>query len=758
MKRVVVLGTIVLLQLLVAPSFSGVISKNTSSIMPTNGDYSNWNWEIQNQDNWKRFNETTNSWGRIQPPFGLATERVGELFDVYEKRDYTKAKGWQLLWAQFDRYPYFILYNTHRSLIRVFFYLEDNPYDHVLATLSYHENLNNPGILSLANESGYANSTDDYYNNSNALDDVYSVIVEVGSNCWCSVDFNVLFDDYIRDNKYKNKSWVFAFYGCDNFNIHLSSTNYELGKQFSFTTNSSSISVGKGFEAKFAKVDKNIKSAENFMNQMEKSVKNIDNSSPQFLQDYKKHIENAKFMQSTISTVSSFSSAIGVIVSFVNVFKGIIGSESATMATNSVQQPLSLSGTMTIKKMLGGNTLKIPGVQNSNTYGLNWNPYNCPMGVINLKKTPSIKVTTPYLKVGLDEPTTKSKVFSYAKKEIDQTYSTKYNGKMRKYKFDDDITLVQQKIDGLKLLETKVAIVCKPNGSGNKLYHVNDKYLCRYNYYSITGALIQQIPFTNPVYKALSDERFVIHKFDESNNEVYYGTPYMSVEELRGVVFEVPEDTDVKLAIATFFSSKYYDEPIIYKVLYNINEIEEPAKLKEIGGTQEQTNFLFSEYYNTQYSLILNTEQSNINEAVNITLKNGFIGKNGFTAKAIPLTKGFHNGKLTIDNIDFNCEPTLSNRKMNNSILTCKNSINEKNVELIKIHPNPSSDVVNISSSEPISQVLLYNINGNLIYKITDINSYETILNLDECLSGTYIVVIIDENNQTYKQQIIVNK
>jgi len=761
MKRVIVLIIIVFLQLLVVPSFSVVGYNNKSvSIMPTNGDYSNWNWENQDEENWKRFNEETGKWGKIQPPFKFSTEHMGDIVDVYEREDYTKAKGWSLLWAQFDRYPYFILYNNHRSLIRVFFYLENNPYNHVLATLSYYDNTSNPGILSLGNKSGCANSTNYYYNNSNSSDDICSVVVEVSANCWCSVDFNILLDDNIRDDKYKNKKWVFAFYGCDDFNIQISS-NYDLGNQFSFSTTNSSISVGKGFEAKYAKVDKSIKSAEGFMNQMQKSVKNINSSSPQFLQDYKKRVEEAKFAQSAVSAVSSFSSVLGVIVSFVNVFKGIFNSESATIAANSVQQPLSLTGTMNIKRRLGGTTLVIPGVQNTYSNVSKWNPFNCPMGVVNLKETPSIKVTTPYLKTGLDEPIIQGGVFSYAKKEIDQSYATKYNGKMRKYKFDDNIILTTQEIEGLKLIETKVAIICKPNGKGNKLYHVYDKYLCRYNYYSITGALVKQIPFTNPVYKALTEERFIIHKFDEVNNEVYYGSPYMTAEELRGVVFEVPEDTDVKLAIVAIFSSKYYDEPIIYKVLYNMNEIEEPAKRNEIEGSQEQQNFLFSEYYNTQYSITLNTEKSNKNEAVNINLKNGFIGKPGFIAKALPLTKGLKKGKLTINTIDFKCSKSLPSKRNSYNPNYNEKEIFENN-ELsdiyLKIIPNPASDIVTVSSSEIIKQVILYDMKDHIHCRKSDIDACETILPLDECMGGIYIVVIIDEKGKTYKQRLIVNK
>jgi hypothetical protein len=186
--------------------------------MPTNGDYSNWNWENQSQSNWKR--KDGNIWVEINPPFKPETERIGKIVDVYESGDYTKAKGWQLLWAQFDGiYPYYILYNPHKGLVRAFFFLEEQPFEHVLATLSYHD-INSPGILTYGNEYQYA--TDKYLNSTVTDDDMISVIIpSVFPDSWCSADFPIFFDQNIQNSKYNSKKWVFKFYGCENYQIHL---------------------------------------------------------------------------------------------------------------------------------------------------------------------------------------------------------------------------------------------------------------------------------------------------------------------------------------------------------------------------------------------------------------------------------------------------------------------------------------------------------------------------------------------------------
>ena len=85
-------------------------------------------------------------------------------------------------------------------------------------------------------------------------------------------------------------------------------------------------------------------------------------------------------------------------------------------------------------------------------------------------------------------------------------------------------------------------------------------------------------------------------------------------------------------------------------------------------------------------------------------------------------------------------------------------TVDRKYNSWIKIFPNPASDIVTVSSSEIITQVLLYDTKGNLLCKKDSIDAYETTLSLDECVSGIYIVVIIDEKERVYKQRLVVNR
>lgn len=47
---------------------------STFAQMPTDGNYSYWDWENQSQDNWKT--KYGNTWTDIRPPFVLSTHYV----------------------------------------------------------------------------------------------------------------------------------------------------------------------------------------------------------------------------------------------------------------------------------------------------------------------------------------------------------------------------------------------------------------------------------------------------------------------------------------------------------------------------------------------------------------------------------------------------------------------------------------------------------------------------------------------------------
>lgn len=755
---------------------------STFAQMPTDGNYSYWDWENQSQDNWKT--KYGNTWTDIRPPFAPSTPRLGIMSSIDYSQDYTKAKGWKLVWAQFDGpYPWFALYNPHKSIIRVFFYLEDITFTEVLATLTY-QDVNNPCLLSLGKQ--YQSSNQDYYNNSaNSEKDMIAVVIrKLGAKSWGAADFPILYDKFITDSKYNNKKWEFTFYGCENYGITLAgestndpkegTTDPAQDDQHTIVTNKSAVTL-TSLKADQAKLQKEIASIEGFIKSMKDAANKVD-TTKSFLKSYKKAVNSTttKNISSILSFASSLNSAAGAILGFVNVITGLFDETASTKPVAAVQY-LKLQGTMTINETLGGNTLSIPGLSSAyypDPNALQWNPYNCPMGIISLEKTPKIKSTT-YYKYGYytnlvyGNGTTYIYLGGYpgypallggGTHNVLTNYEQKYPGKIKKYKFDDDIILAQQRIPGLSLMNIQFAIVCKPNGTGDRKYSIKNQYLA-YHRFSQTSGADYPVPLDNPVYKALQDERFIIHKYDEDNDEIYFGTPYMTKNKLKGVVFEVPEDTDVKLAVFAEFSSDKYTEPIIFKALYNLSEISETPQKNPVLFTLEQTNFLFSDYYNTPFYKILKGTYSNEQTACIVEMLPNFDGNNGFTANSLPFFKDIEIGNTIINETDFNCASIQ--HRISTSKMQKNNKEVQENQSTLKptLYPNPTNGILRIinPTGETIIGTKIYTSSGQVILTINSSELSSGEFDISSLQAGIYFVNLQTES-KLYTIPIILKK
>lgn len=750
--------------------------------MPTDGNYDNWDWEDQSQPNWKR--KKGSNWEDIVPPFAAETKRVGTIVNIRESRDYTKEKGWQLVAAQFNSVnPFFILYNPHKAIVRAFFYLEEyDAYSDALATL-YFDDVNNPGTLSFGKE--YQSSTEAYYNNTaTGNDDMIAVVIReiIGPETWCAADFPILFDNNIKASKFNSKKWVFRFYGCDNYNLTLdggvaSDLSY-LQNQFTMTTAKSTISENNDFNAQYAKVHKQIQSIDKFLQEMQTSTKNINDSSANFLKTYKNVVKDIKGLASIVSAISGVSSGFSAIIGFFNLITGTFD-ESSTKPAATLQY-IKLTGTMTVKKSLSGNTFSIPGV--NGTYvptGLNWQPFNCPMGIVNLQKTPTIKRTSAYNKYGFYDtrvsygwqgdalryiyPPGFPQLLAGGSHPLKTSYAVKYPGKFRKYKFDDDITLTIQQLNGLELTDVKFAIVCKANGTGDRKYKVGDKYIAYHGFYGLTGQE-HAVPLDNPVYKALMEGKLIIHKIElenEQNEQIYFGTPFMDKNKLKGVVLELPEDTDVKLAVFAKFQSDKYTEPVLFKAMYNLTYAEEASTWAQTFFTYEQPNFPFSDFYNTYSTLTLNSSNNTQNTASVITMVPGFVGTSGFVAKSLPITKDLENGNTIVNVINFNCSsmPAGAPAPHNMENALSNNEIESDETQNPALFPNPTRGILRIESKSenPLQTISVYSSIGQKMLLYDNLNVSNMEIDLSALPSGMYIVTL-NIGNRIYSDKIILQK
>ena len=721
----------------------GLVSNGLAQ-MPYNDDYSNWNWENQTQRNWQRYNKYNDSWVNIDPPFAPASERLGEIVDVYVSQDYTKAKGWKLVWAQFNGvYPYFILYNEHQGIARAFFYLDnEKPFSHVLATLSFHSTGSNPGVLAFGD--GTAEATDQYLNGniSGASDEISVIVPNVSVQTWCSADFPILFDNNIRNSRYSNAKWVFKFYGCDNYNIHIDNQEGKAppgsNKQHTISGGSNN---GSTFSAKFAKFHKQVSSTNDLLQKMQSSVEKIDDKSPKFLIKHKEAINQLKPITSLFSAVAGVTAGVSAVLGFFDLFTGTFD-EKNSAGPMGVTQVINLDGTMDVKRTLGGNTLKIPGVSGSFFPPVSWTPFNCPVGYFNMKTTPTFRVTKPYYRYGCIGAGAWST----------HRYYTGYVGKYRKYKLEEDIQLTLNQLSGMNLIDVHFAIVCKPNGTGNRKYSIEDQYIAQYKHYDLQGRA-NTLSVINPVYAALEEGRFIVHKYDKDNDEVVYGTPYIEMNRFKGITFEVPEDTEVRLRVMAKFTSNKYSNPIIFQVDYDFKVKEENPTYGHVACNNEQRNFLYSGYYTGTVKRTLGSGTfTSSYQAGEIVLEPGFIGMPNFVAQAINVYPA--TGNTVVDRINFGCTSVQNGRTALQSKKELSSQQEDQNLlSNYLVYPSPSDGRVNVVSSfhDPLQTVQVYNLYGNLVLeqKVED-NVSE--LDLAKYPAGLYMVRMI------YANQVIEHK
>ena len=762
-----------------------LLSLQALAQMPTDGNYSNWEWEDQSQDNWKR--KDGNIWVEINPPFKPETERIGEIVDIYATQDYTKTKGWQLVWAQFDGvYPYFILYNNHKSIIRAFFYLDEVSFDHVLATLSFHD-INNPGILTFGEE--HQTATDQYLDGSNLNDDLISVIVPfVGADNWCSADFPIMFDNNIQNSRYNSKKWAFKFYGCENYQIQLKG---QLGPastdQHTITGKKSDLTTAS-LSAEHSKLHKQLETNDKFMLQMQKSVKEINGDSPEFLQSYASLVQALKPVSQVFSAAVGISSGVGAVLGFLKIVSGTFDDSNSSKPA-AVIQYLDLVGTMDIELNLGGNTLKIPGVNGSYFPVVNWDPYDCPMGYFNLEKTPTIKKTTAYDKYEFSDDDysfgyKNGKIFSiyrilnFPMLLTGGTHSTVsgYPGKFVKYKFEDDNVITINQIPGLTLKTIHFALVCKANGTGNRKYKIDQKTIALRAFADVSGREYPA-PIDNPVYNGLEKGLLKVYKFDEENDEIYFGTPELTMNRLKDIIIEVPEDTEVKLRVIAQFTSDKYEKPIIFQANYNMNVQTVTAEKSVVWGKMEQPTFPFSDYYSGDVSLEFNSTKTGTYNAHEIVMKAGFIGKPNYTAIAADIYP--LRGNTQINYVNFNCgTPRIIkdikefDQQMNLVNQSCEKSSEgvEQNAKSqpdqtdwyhdgLVIYPNPNKGTFTVSVNDfdqKISQITIVNAMGAVMYIKNNIQTNQYNISIDDIGTGIYFVKTVLSNDKTIIKRIIV--
>jgi hypothetical protein len=85
-------------------------------------------------------------------------------------------------------------------------------------------------------------------------------------------------------------------------------------------------------------------------------------------------------------------------------------------------------------------------------------------------------------------------------------------------------------------------------------------------------------------------------------------------------------------------------------------------------------------------------------------------------------------------------------------------ALNEFELNLFKVYPNPSSGIFTIKGKTPLKSYAIYNIQGQLITQVTNLTGSEHEINVTNQMKGIYFITIKDSGgNQSSKKIILSN-
>ncbi|MDU1903644.1 MAG: T9SS type A sorting domain-containing protein [Dysgonomonas sp.] len=682
-----------------------LVTFNLLAQMPTNGDYTNWNWENSATNNWQR--EKNNKWQSIPSPFTSTIDRINLMYEIYSKKDYTYQKGWRLVHANFKgTFPYFVLYNINSSVLRGFVYVEGDagiPYGNsIIMTVTPDYNLKTTKLLHLSENVQYA--VEDKSSGSLFSQASVSAITTSGLNSWAALEIPLLFDNTISN---LSSNWTIEFFSGTNSNIsfEINGTSVPMDPNGNnLFAHPQKVNTVSSLKADYAKIHTNIKNISEWGEKLTTNADKIklDSKTPSFLKKYKETSEKLGNTIKVVSTIAQISSGIEVAL---GIFDFFFGGSSSTIPTG-YSHNFTGTGSINTLQYLRGTTLSVPGSKNASIPS--WG-YNCGMGVINLKNTPTVKKTASYEyfsnlpKVG----GVNRSGFTLAKDKFGQLqlaysesrnnmgfgipnaiyicYGSQLEGHLVKYKFWDNIDLNIK--SGVNIIEAKFALLCKTNNENDI---INSQFKSIYRYYvsaSVGNRSVVCIT-PNPIYNLLQNEKYTLYEYDKTNKVFIFGTPYMTLNQLKNVNFETVPRGDIYLGVLIKYMTDKDNEPRFYKGTYKVNINQEATSLPKYLGSQPNNSFLTSTHSPTK------------------------LGFNYFN----------------------NC---------NSSFTTGLRSIGGEEFNNVTLYPNPTNGIVYLKTSKANDKckVDIYNTSGKLVYSKENVVNGE-VIDLSMLNKGIYIVKI----------------
>ncbi|MFA6402906.1 MAG: T9SS type A sorting domain-containing protein [Salinivirgaceae bacterium] len=587
---------------------------NSSIFGQTFCNTTDWNWLDLSQTNWKYYDDYMVPRDLRNPFSGDQLNKL-DLSNIAKGEDYTQDEGWVLLDKEFGcingtKYPYFILYNKYRGIIRLYIYGIDRPLAAQEALVSLTWNQSGAGknalLSGLNNSFLYPNDKYQAFNQSTVEKSIFRVSPYY-ENYWYVADFNVTFD-LSTDPLISLKELAFDISLVETSDVSLNGT-------FQFTTYPlTSVNVkgnqtsnnptpvnndykdyllqGKNYVEKIPDIKEMTKITEKASSDLYKYSQTVctnfgstpagENFSDAIF-DLSNDLNTGGNLSKFLLGVSNVGGVVGtglkVAVGLIDLFSG----KSKNTTSGAMLQPtissgtISLAGQIRTSKPFRPILLELPG--SNHVLPDNTPIYDCPLGVVTLEQEPALKIrkwTETSIKFynfvpghfNLPNPIGDYKYCEYDANGITENWKS--------IKLEDGIKIAINGAAEVELISCKFALVGKirenltnkpayyfeaeiaPPALTSDFTYLDEFIIGRFPNFNVGdrgNSLNDDNPWTNKTLRYLNDNIYSLSIID-SAGFAEFSTPLMDVEQFKNTSMTVREETDLFIKVMCVFKPK----------------------------------------------------------------------------------------------------------------------------------------------------------------------------------------------------------
>jgi hypothetical protein len=753
-----------------------------------------WKWYDPTNTNWNVYPENAQTFVGAGSPFENA---IGSIVPIADALDYKIEDGWILLRKDFgcpskqNKYPYFILYNKYRAILRIFVFNNITTLVSGTKISLVHNDFDEHRGGSLNYTKPLAWAADQYPVSTAELQDAgVAAGIRANQGTWLFAEFVIAYDP--NTPNIRNK-FTFYFDAIIENSISLKGTSTSIFEYTNATSVQIASEKSKKCETLTCKTGK-------FLGSAAKILAPVPNG-----KDFKTGLEDfatglpgeadkdGGFWSSLAYEVSAFakSDAVGILTSLTGTSK-VVGyasklfdfftGQQSTQASipqsnqfspTGMRTDISLSGTMTTDLQAFEIVLQIPGVDY--TASGNYPYYNCPLGIATLLNTVEIKrkKVIPFRDPN-DQHCSKAKDFTYA------FYSYQLN-EFPVLAVNGASTLNPQKVEVALVTEVADYPMADIHAGAYKFFDSDDKPIVKLK----CDQQSQTKFFINPFYQFFKNKRYEVMSLRDTMRSDSSGidtvitvtTPFVNINESKGLALTVPlKSRLVGIKVRCVFDAGPGKNPVMFiqtfkcrisddwsdDIPYPFTQAQQIPDFQIVDDKTISSSFTLttSNFIETRNNVTINNTSSTGGEVIFasqgvVELKPGFHAFAGskFTAKAIN-----HNPVPPVNTIEI---LTVCDESVQNAYLVSNResdtTIEEHTLsEELTISPNPSSTGTIFFNQEVYGKGKIYNVSGQLVQELnlngSNINIAEHVQN------GLYFFHIEQKDHPLIIKKLLLNR